>query len=140
MEMPRKPFNTTPARSALMSRIRSTNTTPELLVRSLLHRMGYRFRLHVQNLPGRPDIVLPKYRTVIFVHGCFWHQHPGCSNAREPKTNVEYWLPKLATNVNKFNQHVGVLNKMGWNVAVIWECEAHKIESLKEQIVKILTS
>jgi DNA mismatch endonuclease (patch repair protein) len=88
-------------RSWNMSRIRSGNTKPEKVVRSLLHAMGYRFRLHRKNLPGKPDIVLPKYKTVIFVHGCFWHRHPGCKNATMPKTNTEFWEDKLSQNIDR---------------------------------------
>ncbi len=109
-----------------MSRIRSENTKPEHIVRSLLHRMGYRFRLHRADLPGRPDIVMPKYKTVIFVHGCFWHQHKGCREGIIPKTKRRYWGSKLRRNVLRDKEHVLALRKMGWRVVVVWECEAEK--------------
>ena len=110
-------------RSWNMSRIRSKDTKPELLVRSLLHRRGYRFRLHRKDLPGKPDIVLPKYKTVIFVHGCFWHRHKGCKRCTTPSTNKDYWLAKFERNVKKDRQNKAQLKKLGWNVVMIWECE-----------------
>jgi DNA mismatch endonuclease, patch repair protein len=113
-------------RSWNMSRIRSTNTKPEMLLRSMLHRMGLRFRLHQRGLAGRPDIVLPKYRTVIFVHGCFWHQHPGCIEAVRPKTNQKYWETKLDGNVTRDRKNQQVLRKQGWSVFRIWECQIEK--------------
>src|SRR5580704_13053728 len=94
-----------PNRSALMARIRSSNTQPGLAVRGLLHSMGFRYRLHRRNLPGRPDLVLPRHRLAIFVHGCFWHQHPGCKLASRPKTRGDYWSPKLASNVARDERH-----------------------------------
>ena len=113
-------------RSWNMSRIRSKNTTPEMRVRSQLHRMGYRFRLHVKNLPGRPDIVLPKYRTVIFVHGCFWHRHNGCKNCTTPTNRRDWWLTKLNSNASRDKLHQAALKKLGWRVMVIWECEVER--------------
>ena len=110
-------------RSELMSRIRSKNTKPEIRVRSILHSMGYRFRLH-GNLPGRPDIVLPKHRTAVLVHGCFWHQHPGCS--RQPKTRKSFWKEKFSRNKERDKQQLEALGNMGWNVVVVWECELKK--------------
>lgn len=109
-----------------MARIRSKNTKPEHIVRSLLHRMGYRFRLHRNDLPGCPDIVMPKYKTVVFVHGCFWHQHKGCRDGVVPKTKRRYWGPKLRRNVLRDKEHARVLRQLGWRVVVIWECEAEK--------------
>ena len=106
-----------------MSRIKSKNTTPEMRVRSMLHRAGYRFRLHVEHLPGKPDIVLPKYKTVIFVHGCFWHRHEGCSRATMPSTNQEYWKKKFKSNVERDKREQAELKKAGWRVIVVWECE-----------------
>ena len=106
-----------------MSRIRSKDTAPEIRVRSMLHKAGYRFRLHVKDLPGKPDIVLPKYKTVIFVHGCFWHRHKGCSKATTPSTNSEYWKKKFQRNVERDKQDQAELKKLGWKVIVIWECE-----------------
>ena len=109
-----------------MSRIRSADTKPEMLLRSMLHRIGFRFRLHHRGLPGRPDIVLPKYRTVIFVHGCFWHQHPGCIEAVRPKTNQKYWAAKLEGNVKRDRKNRQALLKQGWRVFRFWECQIEK--------------
>lgn len=110
-------------RSWNMSRIRSKDTKPEKIVRSLLHRMGYRFRLHVKDLPGTPDIVLPKYKTVIFVHGCFWHRHPKCKYAYTPKSRIEFWENKFSDNVARFKIVKRKLKHLKWHVLVIWECE-----------------
>ena len=110
-------------RSWNMSRIKSKNTKPELLVRSWLHRHGFRFRLHVKDLPGTPDIVLPRYRTVIEVRGCYWHRHPGCRFAYTPKSNLDFWDRKFVENVNRDTKNDYELKKMGWQVIVIWECE-----------------
>lgn len=117
-----------------MSRIRAKNTKPEIIVRSFLHRNGFRFRLHKKELPGKPDIVLMKYNTVIFVHGCFWHQHEGCKRATIPGTNKEYWISKLEKNKKRFAKVKKRLEDSGWNVAVIWECETKDEEKLKEII------
>ena len=110
-------------RSWNMSRIRSKDTNPEKIVRSLLHRMGYRFRLHVKDLPGKPDIVLPKYKMVIFVHGCFWHRHPKCKYAYTPKSRVDFWEKKFADNIARFKIVKKELAHLKWKVVVIWECE-----------------
>lgn len=110
-------------RSRVMSRIRSRDTGPELAVRSFLHRQGFRFRLHRKDLPGKPDIVLPKYRAVIFVHGCFWHQHPGCREGRIPGSRRSYWAPKLRRNVERDREARAALARDGWRVCVVWECE-----------------
>lgn len=117
-------------RSWNMSRIRSKNTKPELIVRSLMHRMGFRFRLHIENLPGKPDIVLPKYKTVIFVNGCFWHQHPGCKGATMPKTRSGWWREKLGKNVIRDVNAVRALGILGYKVIIVWECET-KSRNLK---------
>lgn len=106
-----------------MSRIRGINTKPELAVRSMLHRMGYRFRIANKTLPGRPDIVLPKYRAVIFVHGCFWHRHPGCKYAYMPKSRLDFWGPKFEGNVMRDKNNLSLLRKAGWLPIVVWECE-----------------
>jgi DNA mismatch endonuclease, patch repair protein len=100
-------------RSWNMSQIRSKDTKPEIIVRSMLHRMGYRFRLHRKDLPGKPDIVLPKYKTVIFVHGCFWHRHKGCKRCTTPSANQTYWLPKLHRNADRDKQNQKLLKKTG---------------------------
>lgn len=121
-----------------MSLITSGNTKPEMAVRSLLHRMGYRFRLHQKDLPGKPDIVLKKYKTVIFVHGCFWHQHAKCKRATMPKSNVQYWMPKLERNVSRFHEVKKQLAETGWNVAVVWECETKNINTLSENLHAML--
>lgn len=109
-------------RSWNMSRIRSKNTKPELIVRSLLHRMGFRFRVNRGDLPGKPDIVLPKYKTIIFVHGCFWHRHKGCKGATTPSTRRKFWLKKFQGNVERDKRNQRELRKAGWKVIVLWEC------------------
>jgi len=106
-----------------MSRVRSRNTKPELVVRSLLHRMGFRFRVNRGDLPGRPDIVLPRYKTVVFVHGCFWHRHTGCKRATTPSTRREFWEAKFRANVMRDRRNGRELKKAGWRVIVLWECE-----------------
>jgi DNA mismatch endonuclease (patch repair protein) len=106
-----------------MSRIRGRDTKPELAVRSVLHRLGYRFRLHVRYLPGRPDIVLPRHRTVVLVHGCFWHRHEGCRFCYMPKTRVDFWRRKFEGNVERDRVVRRELKKIGWRVMVVWECE-----------------
>ena len=110
-------------RSWNMSRVRSQDTKPEMIVRSFLHRNGFRFRLHVKNLPGHPDIVLPKYKTVIEVRGCFWHRHPGCKVSTMPSTNTDFWQNKFQQNVERDRKNELELKKLGWNVIVIWGCE-----------------
>jgi DNA mismatch endonuclease (patch repair protein) len=127
-------------RSQVMSHIRSKDTKPEMAVRSLLHRMGYRFRLHKRELPGCPDIVLPKYNSVIFVHGCFWHLHEGCRDGTVPKTQHEKWKLKLERNVERDKLHYEELQKMGWKVLVVWECEVEKqLDMVKSKIIDFLT-
>ena len=106
-----------------MQRIKSKNTSPELTVRSFLHRHGFRFRICAPKLPGKPDIVLKKYRLIIQIRGCFWHQHPGCKRATIPSSNVEYWIPKLQKNVARDQQTDQLLVNAGWRVVTIWECE-----------------
>jgi len=125
-------------RSYNMSRIRSKDTKPEMLVRKFLHKNGFRFRLHVKNLPGKPDIVLPKYKTVIFVNGCFWHGHTGCKYYVVPKTNTEFWLNKINTNVVKDERSINSLKILGWKVITTWECELKK--DTKENLTKKLFS
>lgn len=118
-----------------MSRIRSGNTRPEVAVRKQLHALGYRFRLHRRDLPGKPDIVLPRHKIAIFVHGCFWHQHEGCKLASKPKTRQEYWTPKLAGNVARDQVAQAALADLGWRVEVIWECDVRKPEELKQKVL-----
>jgi len=111
-------------RSRNMANIRSRDTKPERMVRSQLHSLGLRFRLHRRDLPGTPDILLPKYRLAVFVHGCFWHRHTGCRYASNPKTRVEFWTRKFESNVARDRRVRRQLQRLGWKVAVIWECEA----------------
>ncbi|MCK4782312.1 MAG: DNA mismatch endonuclease Vsr [Desulfobacteraceae bacterium] len=125
-------------RSWIMSHIRSKNTIPEKTVRSLLHRMGFRFSLHRSDLPGKPDIVLPKYAAVVFVNGCFWHHHRGCKEATIPKSNISFWEQKLTSNVQRDKKHRKELRKMGWKVIVVWECELKKQEKLSKRLKKAL--
>lgn len=106
-----------------MSRIKGRDTAPELRLRSLLHRVGFRFRLHTKDLPGRPDIVLPRYRAAIFVHGCFWHRHPGCKYATTPSTRREFWQEKFNGNVSRDARNRAQLEADGWKVLIVWECE-----------------
>jgi len=113
-------------RSWNMGRIRGKNTKPEIIVRSILHRMGYRFRIDRRDLPGRPDLVLPKYHAALFVHGCFWHRHTGCSNASTPKTRQSFWKKKFEENVSRDNKNTQLLKDAGWKVIVVWECEVKK--------------
>ena len=126
-------------RSWNMSRIISKDTKPEKIVRSLLHRMGYRFRLHVQDLPGKPDIVLPRHKTVIFVHGCFWHRHPKCKYAYTPKSRIEFWSKKFEDNIARFRVVKKELVHIKWKVVVIWECEIEKNPDwIKDKLYKFL--
>ncbi|WP_092472977.1 very short patch repair endonuclease [Pseudomonas sp. NFACC24-1] len=110
-------------RSRMMSTIKGKNTYPEMIVRKFLHANGYRFRLHRKDLPGNPDIVMPKLRTCIFVHGCFWHRHPNCTFATTPKTRTEFWQQKFAKNVERDLKNLCQLRSQGWSVLVIWECD-----------------
>ena len=124
-------------RRRVMQRVRSNDTTPELVVRSFLFRQGFRFRLHVKNLPGHPDIVLPKYRTVVEVRGCFWHRHSGCRQATIPSTNAEFWQEKFKRNVERDGNTEKQLKELGWNLIVVWECELKKegfLEALPDKI------
>jgi DNA mismatch endonuclease (patch repair protein) len=126
-------------RSYNMSRIRSTDTKPEMLVRRFLHKNGFRYRLHVKNMPGKPDIVLPKYKTVIFIHGCFWHGHEGCKYYVVPKTRTEWWLNKIGGNITNDANSETILKAAGWNIIKIWECELKK-SSLEETCANLLNS
>ena len=118
-------------RSWNMSRIKSGNTKPEIVVRSLLHNMGYRFRLHRRDLPGKPDIVLTRYKSVIFVHGCFWHRHKGCKNATSPKTKKTFWREKFRANVERDRKVQKEMKSMGWRIQIIWECELSDLDKVK---------
>ncbi len=126
-------------RSWNMSRVRSKDTKPEIFVRSLLHSDGYRFRLHKAGLPGKPDLVLAKYRTVVFVHGCFWHRHSGCSDATTPKTRTEFWTKKFEDNVSRDKRNAAALRNLGWDVVVVWECELKNTERLLKRLRKEIT-
>jgi len=126
------------ARSENMRRIRSKNTKPELEVRSFLQKNGYRFRLHKKDLPGKPDIVLAKYKTVIFVHGCFWHQHKNCKRATTPSSNKNYWLPKLKRNQERFIEVKKALVNLKWRVIVMWECDINGPQTFKKTLINIL--
>lgn len=108
-----------------MARIRSKGTTPEMRVRKILHAKGLRYRLHRHDLPGRPDIVLPRHQLIVFVHGCFWHGH-ACSRSHVPRSNLEYWLPKITRNKQRHQRTVRALRRMGWSVAVVWECQIER--------------
>ena len=124
-------------RSEIMSRVHSADTTPEIKVRKLLHSMGYRFRLHRADLPGKPDIVLPKYKAVVFVNGCFWHGCPTCRHAKiRPASNTDYWNRKLDRNLARDRENYAALSSMGWRVVVVWECETKKknIEALAARL------
>jgi len=110
-------------RSEIMSRVRNKDTRPELFVRRLIHNAGFRYRLHVSKLPGRPDLVFPGRKKVIFVHGCFWHSHEGCQNARVPKSRADFWMSKLESNKERDERNIQALMDEGWQVLVIWECE-----------------
>ena len=124
-------------RSRMMATIRGANTRPELLVRSFLHRNGLRYRLHAPDLPGRPDIVLPRWRSAVFVHGCFWHRHPGCRFATTAATSKAFWQAKFNANVARDTRQVKSLMKAGWNVSIIWECEVESKEALGRLLSRI---
>ncbi|MFA6032094.1 MAG: DNA mismatch endonuclease Vsr [Myxococcota bacterium] len=123
-----------PDRSALMARVGPRDTKPEIVVRRLLHAMGRRFRLHRRDLPGTPDIVLPASRKAIFVHGCFWHRHPGCSKASTPKIRIEFWQDKFARNIERDARKEAQLREAGWDVATIWECETRDRSALEMRL------
>ena len=129
-------------RSYNMSRIRSAHTKPEMLVRKFLHSLGYRYRLHEKKLPGRPDLVLPKYKTVIFIHGCFWHGHHNCKYYVVPKTRTEWWLNKITVNQANDRKAVLALKKQGWKIITVWECDLKpgKVEKTLAALVKTIES
>lgn len=120
-----------------MRAIRGKDTKPEVIVRKFLHAAGFRFRLHEKDLPGKPDIILPRYKTVIFVHGCFWHQHPGCKFASVPESNSDFWKKKLTANVERDQTNISRLKNAGWHCVVIWECmtkDSRALESITEEL------
>lgn len=123
-------------RSYNMSMIKGKNTKPELVVRKFLHANGFRYRLHVKDLPGKPDIVLPKYKTVIFVHGCFWHGHEGCIKSKLPTTKAQWWKQKISSNITRDMDVYDKLEQVGWNVITIWQC--HLVPSNIQQELSIL--
>lgn len=125
-------------RSWNMSRIKGKDTGPEKIVRSLLHRLGYRFRLHKTKLPGRPDVVLSKHQTIIFVHGCFWHRHKKCKDATMPKTRREWWRAKLEGNAARDKRNQTALRRAGWRVLTVWECETEKPEKLTRRLERAI--
>jgi DNA mismatch endonuclease (patch repair protein) len=125
-------------RSWNMSRIQSRDTKPEKTVRSILHGLGYRFRLHRKDLPGKPDIVLGRYNSVIFVHGCFWHRHKECKNASVPKTKKPFWEKKFKANIERDIKVKNELKSNGWRVLVVWECELTDVESVGNELEKFL--
>ena len=122
------------SRSALMARVRGKDTKPEMVVRRVAHALGYRFRLHRRDLPGSPDLVFPNRRKVIFVHGCFWHRHPGCRRATTPKTRAEFWLAKFERNVERDVRKEIELMAAGWEVLVIWECETRDPDGISSKL------
>ena len=126
-------------RSRNMSAIKSKNTKPEIKVRKVLHSMGYRFRLHSKDLPGSPDIVLPKYKTVIFVHGCFWHRHENCKYASTPKTRKEFWNKKFTENKKRDSEIQEKIKILDWRSVVIWECETKNMENLRDKIIDVFS-
>ena len=126
-----------------MSRIRGKDTAPEVVVRSVLHKLGYRFRLHGKKLPGRPDVVLPKYHVVVFVHGCFWHRHRRCKNCTTPTNRREWWLEKLEGNAARDRLQQHALRRLGWKAVIVWECETEKTSFarvLEERLARVLIS
>ena len=126
-------------RSWNMSRISGVDTAPERFVRALLHGMGFRFRLHDKALPGKPDIVLKKHRTLIFVHGCFWHRHEACRYCYSPKSNIEFWQAKFKRNVSRDTEVKQALRKLGWHVLTVWECEVANEKKLRRKLMGHLT-
>ena len=126
-------------RSWNMAQIRGKDTRPERIVRSVLHRLGVRFRLHRKDLPGNPDIVLPRYRMVILVHGCFWHRHPRCKFAYTPKSRVRFWNKKFRQNVERDRHVKAKLEDAGWRVVIVWECETRRLDSLIERLESSLS-
>jgi DNA mismatch endonuclease (patch repair protein) len=125
-------------RSERMARVKGRDTKPELTVRRTVHGMGFRFRLHRRDLPGKPDLVFPGRRKVIFVHGCFWHRHEGCRLARMPKSRVDFWSEKLCANVDRDQRNLKALAASGWETMIVWECELADVDSLRERLAAFL--
>lgn len=127
-------------RSRMMAGIRGKNTKPEIIVRKYLHAAGFRFRLHVKELSGKPDIVLPKYKALIFVHGCFWHQHEGCQYAVKPKNNAGFWKLKLEKNILRDTKNIEKLQQEGWRCFIVWECNCEDVSHLDDLVKRIVNS
>jgi DNA mismatch endonuclease, patch repair protein len=127
-------------RSRMMAGIKGKNTKPEMVVRKLVHGMGFRFRLHRKDLPGSPDLVFPRLKRVIFVHGCFWHRHPGCRLAYTPKSNTQFWLDKLAANTSRDARAMMALDALGWGVLIVWECEVSNLPALAQKLNSFLAA
>ncbi|MGR6739420.1 very short patch repair endonuclease [Pseudomonas chlororaphis] len=130
-------------RSERMARIKGSNTRPEIALRKVLHRLGMRYRLHGSGLPGKPDLVFARYKTVVFVHGCFWHRHSNCSIATTPKSNTAFWVEKFEKNVARDERNISLLKEAGWRVFVIWECEvgsSRKAEATGERLAGLIRS
>jgi DNA mismatch endonuclease, patch repair protein len=127
-------------RSEIMAAVRSWDTAPEMAVRRVVHGLGYRYRLHVQTLPGKPDLVFPSRRKVIFVHGCFWHRHARCRYTTSPKTRTEFWQDKFSTNVARDRRVRRELKKLGWSILTIWQCELKKQQQLEVRIDEFLAA
>ena len=124
-------------RSIMMSKIRSNNTKPEILLRKALFAKGLRYKINDKQLQGKPDIVLSKYKTVVFVHGCFWHNHKGCKISHLPKSNIEYWENKIRTNEERDFKNQDILKQLGWNVVVVWECELKTKEKIEQTVINL---
>ena len=127
-------------RSRMMAGIKGKNTKPELVVRKLVHGMGFRFRLHRKDLPGTPDLVFPRLRRAIFVHGCFWHRHPGCRFAYTPKSNTQFWLDKLGANVQRDALALKALDALSWEILIVWECEVSNLPALAQKLNSFLSA
>jgi len=125
-------------RSLIMSRVKNRDTSPEKLVRGFLHKMGFRYRLHVKKLPGNPDIVLPRHKKIIFVHGCFWHGHKDCSRATRPTSNIEFWNKKIDGNMNRDAIIQKTLKSLGWKILIIWQCQTRDKKILLELLEKFM--
>lgn len=133
-------FKTTPTRSKVMGRIKGTDSKPEVTLRKALWRRGYRYRKNYSKLPGKPDLAFPGRKKVVFVHGCFWHQHgdPGCRRGGRPKSNLDYWMPKLERNVARDRRNQEELKRQGWDVLVVWECELKDLENVEARVAAFL--
>lgn len=127
-------------RSEIMANIPATNTKPEITIRKYLFKKGFRYRINYKKFVGKPDIVLPKHKAIIFIHGCFWHSHPNCKDAHLPKSNIDFWEKKISSNIKRDELNIKLLKEMGWNIIVIWECEIKKknIDLLMEQVMNCI--